>query len=95
MHRDGKIWRQEFARGEPVTELQEIGEAKTTGTTITFMPDAEIFEEIDWSIETLSQRLRETAFLTRALRIVLVDERGRRAASSSTTRAGSATSSRT
>jgi DNA gyrase subunit B len=75
VHRDGKIWRQEFARGEPTTELKKLGPTKQTGTTITFLPDLEIFEEVEWSTETLEQRLRETAFLTRGLRIVLTDER--------------------
>jgi DNA gyrase subunit B len=76
VHRDGKIWRQEFARGDPTTELEATGKATDSGTTITFLPDGEeIFEEVDWSYETLSQRLRETAFLTRRLRIVLTDER--------------------
>jgi DNA gyrase subunit B len=73
--RDGKIWRQEFARGVPQGEMEAVGVATETGTTITFMPDAEIFEEIEWSIDTLVQRLRETAFLTRGLRITLTDER--------------------
>jgi DNA gyrase subunit B len=75
VHRDGKIYRQEFARGEPTTDMQTAGDAKDTGTTITFLPDGDIFEEIEWSIETLVQRLRETAFLTKGLRIVLYDER--------------------
>jgi DNA gyrase subunit B len=75
VHRDGKIYRQEFARGEPTTDMQTVGVAKDTGTTITFLPDGDIFEEIEWSIETLVQRLRETAFLTKGLRIVLYDER--------------------
>jgi DNA gyrase subunit B len=73
--RDGKLWRQEFARGEPTTDLKKTGVAKDTGTTITFLPDGDIFEELEWSIETLVQRLRETAFLTKGLRIVLTDER--------------------
>jgi len=73
--RDGKLYRQEFARGEPTTDLEVVGKATETGTTIAFLPDAEIFEEVDWSYETLSQRLRETAFLTRGLRIRLTDER--------------------
>jgi DNA gyrase subunit B len=73
--RDGKIWRQEFARGEPTTELKKAGVAKDTGTTISFLPDGDVFEELEWSLETLVQRLRETAFLTRGLRIVLYDER--------------------
>ena len=49
---------------------------KTTGTTITFWPDAEIFEEVEFDFDILSERLRETAFLTRGLRVELVDERG-------------------
>jgi DNA gyrase subunit B len=75
VHRDGKIWRQEFARGDATTDLKKLGVAKETGTTITFLPDGEVFDEIEWSIETLVQRLRETAFLTKGLRIVLYDER--------------------
>ncbi len=75
VRRNGKVYRQEFARGVPQGEMQTLGESTDTGTTITFMPDAEIFEEIEWSMETLSQRLRETAFLTRGLRIALSDER--------------------
>jgi len=75
VHRGGKVYRQEFARGVPQGDMQVVGEATETGTTITFMPDAEIFEEIEWSTDTLMQRLRETAFLTRGLRITLTDER--------------------
>ncbi|MFO7572490.1 MAG: DNA topoisomerase (ATP-hydrolyzing) subunit B [Gaiellaceae bacterium] len=77
VRRDGKAYRQEFARGEPTTELEELGPAPTseTGTTISFLPDAEVFEETELSAATLTQRLRETAFLTRGLRIVLQDER--------------------
>jgi DNA gyrase subunit B len=75
--RDGKLWRQEFARGVPTGELEAVADAtgEETGTTISFLPDAEIFEELEWSKDVLAQRLRETAFLTRGLRIVLVDER--------------------
>ncbi len=78
IHRDGKIHRQEFARGEPVTPLKVEGKTEKkgdTGTTITFLPDAEIFEEVEFEWETLVQRLRETAFLTRSLAICLVDDR--------------------
>jgi DNA gyrase subunit B len=77
VRRDGKIYRQEFARGEPTGEMAVLGKAAKgeTGTTISFLPDAEVFEEIELSAETLTQRLRETAFLTRGLRIVLSDER--------------------
>jgi len=73
--RNGKLYRQTFARGEPTSDLEVVGKAQETGTTISFLPDGEIFEEVDWAYETLSQRLRETAFLTRGLRIVLTDER--------------------
>ncbi len=75
VHRDGKIWRQEFARGDATTDLEQVGVGEDTGTTITFLPDGDVFEEIEWSSETLVQRLRETAFLTKGLRIVLYDER--------------------
>jgi DNA gyrase subunit B len=75
VRRDGKIWRQEFARGEPAEKMKAVGPTKEHGTTISFLPDLEIFDELEWSRETLVQRLRETAFLTRGLRIVLVDER--------------------
>src|SRR5215204_3467262 len=75
VYRDGKTYRQEFARGAPTGDMQTTGPSKETGTVVSFLPDAEIFEEIDWSTETLSQHLRETAFLTRGLRIVLTDER--------------------
>jgi DNA gyrase subunit B len=73
--RDKKIWRQEFSRGEPTTEMKATGPTKETGTRITFMPDPDIFEEVEWREEILTQRLRETAFLTKGLRIVLTDER--------------------
>jgi DNA gyrase subunit B len=75
VQRDGKAYRQEFARGEATTKMKAIGPTKDTGTTISFKPDAEIFEETEWDAETLLQRLRETAFLTKGLRIALVDER--------------------
>ncbi len=75
VRRDGRLYRQEFARGEPVSEMEDVGEAEGSGTTISFLPDAEVFEEIEFSAATLTQRLRETAFLTRGLRIVLCDER--------------------
>jgi len=75
VYRDGKTYRQEFARGAPTGDMQTTGPSKETGTVVSFLPDAEIFEEIDWSTETLSQHLRETAFLTRGLHITLTDER--------------------
>jgi len=77
VRRDGKVYRQEFARGEPTTEMETVGVSKRneSGTTISFLPDPEVFDETEFSATTLSQRLRETAFLTRGLRIVLRDER--------------------
>src|SRR6187551_566132 len=75
VHRDGKIYRQEFVRGEPQGDVETVGIAKATGTTISFLPDTEVFEETEFSADTLTQRLRETAFLTKALRIRLTDER--------------------
>src|SRR5437867_149530 len=62
-------------RGEPKTKLVKGEKAAETGTTITFLPDGEIFEETDFSFETLAQRMREMAFLTKGLRIALSDER--------------------
>ncbi len=77
VRRDGKIYHQEFARGVPTTDLEVVGKVPKgeSGTTISYMPDAEVFEELELSTDTLVQRLRETAFLTRGLRIVLTDER--------------------
>ena len=77
VRRDGEIYRQEFERGVPLADMEVVGKAEKgdSGTKIHFLPDGEIFEEIDFSTPTLVQRLRETAFLTRGLRIVLTDER--------------------
>jgi DNA gyrase subunit B len=75
VERDGKVYRQEFARGVPQGDMKVTGMTRETGTTISFLPDSEIFEETEFSAETLVQRLRETAFLTRGLRISLADER--------------------
>jgi DNA gyrase subunit B len=77
VRRGGKVYRQEFARGAPTGGVEVVGRAEKgdTGTTIIFLPDAEIFDEVEFSADTLQQRLRETAFLTRGLRIVLTDER--------------------
>ena len=77
VRRDGKVYRQEFTRGAPIGDVEVVGQTDKgdTGTTIMFLPDAEIFDEVEYSADTLQQRLRETAFLTRGLRIVLTDER--------------------
>src|SRR5438132_5888060 len=60
VRRGGKLYRQEFARGAPTTDMQTVGIAQDTGTTIHFLPDAEIFDELEYSADTLAQRLRET-----------------------------------
>jgi DNA gyrase subunit B len=74
--RDGNVWSQDYERGKPMTDLAKGEATKAHGTKITFLPDLEIFEEIGFDFQTLSERLRETAFLTRGLKIELVDERG-------------------
>jgi DNA gyrase subunit B len=79
VRRDGYVWTQEYARGVPQAPQKRgraLKQGEPTGTTITFLADAEIFEAVDFSFRTLEERLRETAFLTRGLRIALVDERG-------------------
>ena len=79
IHRDGHIWTQEYARGAPQGPLVKgapLRKGAPTGTTITFHPDPEIFEAVEFNLRTLEERLRETAFLTRGLRISLDDERG-------------------
>ncbi|HEY6692299.1 MAG TPA: DNA topoisomerase (ATP-hydrolyzing) subunit B [Solirubrobacteraceae bacterium] len=76
VRRDGFKWTQDYVRGAPQGELKKGEATKETGTTITFLPDAEIFETLDFEFATLEQRLRETAFLTRGLRIGIEDERG-------------------
>jgi DNA gyrase subunit B len=76
VRRDGHVWTQDYERGEPQGPLKRGAATKKTGTTITFLPDDEVFEEVAFDYATLAERLRETAFLTRNLRIDLVDERG-------------------
>jgi DNA gyrase subunit B len=73
--RDGKIYHIGFERGKTASELKVIGEAAETGTKVTFKPDAEIFEELVYSFEVLSHRLRELAFLNKGVYISLKDER--------------------
>ncbi|MDQ3758683.1 MAG: DNA gyrase subunit B, partial [Actinomycetota bacterium] len=75
VRRDGHTWAQDFARGKPQGDLAKGAKTNETGTTISFAPDPEIFEEINYDYPTLAERMRETAFLTRGLRIDLEDER--------------------
>ena len=74
--RDDYVWSQDYERGKPQSDLAKGEKTKAHGTKITFLPDLEIFEEIEFDFQTLAERLRETAFLTRGLKIELVDERG-------------------
>ncbi|MFN8109029.1 MAG: DNA topoisomerase (ATP-hydrolyzing) subunit B [Thermoleophilia bacterium] len=74
--RDGFEWIQEYAKGEAQTTLQRGEATERTGTTITFKPDPDIFEELDFDFDVLAKRFRETAFLTKGLCIRLVDQRG-------------------
>ena len=73
---EGAVWTQDYERGKPQADLAKGAASKEHGTTITFLPDAEIFDEVEFDFQTLAERLRETAFLTRGLKIELVDERG-------------------
>jgi DNA gyrase subunit B len=75
--RDGHVWEQSYQRGKPTMKFKKGRAVKSTGTTITFLPDMEIFgDAIEFDFDTLAERLRETAFLTRSLRVELIDERG-------------------
>jgi DNA gyrase subunit B len=79
VRRDGHVFTQEYSRGAPQTELvqgEELAEDAATGTRVTWLADADIFETLDLDFHTLEERLRETAFLTRGLKISIVDERG-------------------
>jgi DNA gyrase subunit B len=76
VRRDDFTWTQQYVRGVPQGDLAKGEPTKETGTTITFLPDAEVFETLDFDFATLEQRLRETAFLTRGLKIAIQDERG-------------------
>src|SRR5690606_4236909 len=76
--RDGKLYRQEYARGIPQTEVETVRKMKPdepTGTRISFKPDATIMEELEFSYTTLAQRFREMAFVTRGVMLTLRDER--------------------
>ena len=75
VRRNGKIYRQEYRYGKTVTPLEEIGNARKTGSKSTFWPDPEIFDEIEYDYRTLQSRLREMAFLNKGVKITLTDER--------------------
>ncbi|NPV70010.1 MAG: DNA topoisomerase (ATP-hydrolyzing) subunit B [Firmicutes bacterium] len=73
--REGGEFEQRYERGKPVTDLVRLGDSAETGTTVTFMPDSEIFEELNFDYDTVMQRLRELAFLNEGLRLSIRDER--------------------
>ncbi|MGB8952885.1 MAG: DNA topoisomerase (ATP-hydrolyzing) subunit B [Candidatus Aminicenantales bacterium] len=73
--RNNGIYAQSYERGSPVTRVKQFGKTKKTGTKITFWPDREIFETIEFNFEVLTQRMRELSFLNRGLKIAILDER--------------------
>jgi DNA gyrase subunit B len=76
VRRDGHVWTQSYERGVPTGPVTRGEPSDEHGTTITFLPDADVFETLEFDFQTLEERLRETAFLTRGLQISIVDERG-------------------
>ncbi|MHB1414242.1 MAG: DNA topoisomerase (ATP-hydrolyzing) subunit B [Chloroflexota bacterium] len=78
VRRDGKLYRQEYHEGHPTGPVEEIGTAEGTGVTTTFLADKKIFGTIDYNFDTLTQRFREMAYLTKGLQITFRDERSGR-----------------
>ncbi len=75
VRREGQIWRQSYQKGQSQGNISAEGFTKTTGTTIRFLPDSEIFPRIEFDFDILEKRLRELAFLNKGIRIRLIDER--------------------
>ncbi len=75
IHREGKVFEQEFSEGKPLGDVKTIGISERTGTTITFKPDATIFQDLVYNHATLAHRMRELAFLNKGLTLTMVDER--------------------
>ncbi|WP_457639086.1 DNA topoisomerase (ATP-hydrolyzing) subunit B [Persephonella sp.] len=75
VYRDGKVYRQEYEFGKPITPLKVVGETVKTGTKITFMPDDTIFETVNFKYDTIAKRLRELAFLNPGVRFFVADKR--------------------
>ncbi|MFM7089381.1 MAG: DNA topoisomerase (ATP-hydrolyzing) subunit B [Bacteroidota bacterium] len=78
VEREGKIFTQSYSKGKPINEVQIIGESDRSGTTITFKPDATIFETTDIKSEILTTRMRELSFLNKGLTLTLYDERNQK-----------------
>ncbi|MEM9000448.1 MAG: DNA topoisomerase (ATP-hydrolyzing) subunit B [Bacteroidota bacterium] len=78
VHREGKIWEQEYERGKTNYPVKSVGESSETGTTVTFKPDHEIFTQtVEYNYETLSNRMRELAYLNKGVTITLTDRRNK------------------
>ena len=75
VHREGKLYRQEYSKGIPLYPVKQVGTTETRGTMIAFQPDPEILEVLEYSFDTLSTRLRELSFLNRGLKLTLTDNR--------------------
>lgn len=75
VRRDGKVWRQSYERGVPTSDVVEGEDTDITGTDITFWPDPDIFDTVEFSFETLRARFQQMAFLNKGLKITLTDER--------------------
>ena len=75
VYRDGKIWEQEYSKGKKTKEVEEVGKTTDRGTQVEFSPDKEIFDDIVYSYDTLSARMRELAYLNKGITVVLTDER--------------------
>ena len=78
VHKDGKIYEMKFSRGHITQEMKVVGETDRTGTTVTFKPDPEMFDTLEYDYETLHTRMREQAFLNAGLRITITDARSGR-----------------
>ncbi|MFZ5941708.1 MAG: DNA topoisomerase (ATP-hydrolyzing) subunit B [Bacteroidota bacterium] len=75
VHRNGKVYRQEYSKGKPVSPVEEAGTTEKTGTIITFLPDDTIFTVTEYNYEILSSRLRELAFLNKGIHLYITDKR--------------------
>ncbi len=75
VRRDNKLYRQEYKRGDAQTKVEAVGKSTSTGTIITFYPDPEIFEHLDFDFLTVTNRLRQQAYLTKGIAITIIDER--------------------
>lgn len=75
VHRDGKIFEQEYKIGKPQYDVRQIGEIDSHGTKVTFQPDATIFDSVEYSYETLNTRMRELSFLNKGIALTITDER--------------------